>query len=99
MENIVIYSLLWLNIISLLIGYLLGNLNLKQKSNIVNSSFIKNNSNKTINHCSNIKIDDKKVVVSIDTDGLEKKYNQLGDIKTSQENISSSIDKLKHLKK
>lgn len=97
MENIVIYSLLWLNIISLLIGYLLGNL--KQKSNIINSSFIKNNSNKTINHCSNIEIDDKKVVVSIDTDGLEKKYKELGDKKVSESNISNSVNKLKNLKR
>ena len=46
-----------------------------------------------------IVIDDKTHVSEINTDNLEKKYDTLGDIKKSDENISSSINKLKSMKK
>lgn len=45
-----------------------------------------------------ISIDTSKFVVDIKTDGLEKKYEQLGDVKESQETISSSVNKLKNMK-
>lgn len=46
----------------------------------------------------NIEIDSRKVVTDIKTDGLEKKYNTLGEVKQSTENIGSSINKLKNLR-
>jgi hypothetical protein len=46
-----------------------------------------------------VSIDDKKVVLNIKTDGMEKKYENLGEVKQSSENISSSVDKLKQMKK
>ncbi len=46
-----------------------------------------------------IKIDESKVVVGINTSGIEKKFDSFGETKVSQENINSSIDKLKGLKK
>ena len=46
-----------------------------------------------------IGIDDKKIVLDIKTSGMEKKYENLGEVKQSSENISSSVDKLKQLKK
>lgn len=45
-----------------------------------------------------ISIDSSKFVVDIKTDGLEKKYQQLGDIKESEDTISSSVNKLKNMK-
>jgi hypothetical protein len=45
-----------------------------------------------------INIDDKKYVTNIDTDGLEKKYTQLGEKKESTEKIDSAINKLKNMK-
>lgn len=48
---------------------------------------------------SNIKIDDRKFVVDINTGGIEKKYDELGETKVSDENISSSVNKLKGMKK
>lgn len=45
-----------------------------------------------------ISIDSSKFVVDIKTDGLEKKYQQLGDVKESEETISSSVNKLKNMK-
>jgi hypothetical protein len=47
----------------------------------------------------NISIDDTRYVVDIKTDNLEKKYDKLGDTTQSTEQISSSINKLKNLKK
>lgn len=43
-------------------------------------------------------IDSTKFVVKIKTDQLEKKYDQLGEIKSSEENINNSVSKLKNMK-
>ncbi len=61
-----------------------------------NSIFAKTNTK--VSSKDKIQIDDKKFVTDIKTDNLEKKYKDLGDIKTSNENISSSINKLKNMK-
>jgi len=45
-----------------------------------------------------VDIDETKVVVAIKTDNMEKKYENLGDVKKSEENITGSINKLKNLK-
>jgi hypothetical protein len=83
-----------ININSFLIGYLFG---YKFSNNGVNHNKPKSffDENKKSNTLS---IDEKKVVVNIETDGLEKKYDSLGDTKTSDENISGSINKLKKMK-
>jgi hypothetical protein len=48
---------------------------------------------------SKIVIDDRKFVVDVNTSGIEKKYGELGEKKVSDENISSSVNKLKGMKK
>jgi hypothetical protein len=48
---------------------------------------------------SKITIDDKKFVTDIRTDGLEKKYDQLGELKTSTDSITNSVNKLKNMKR
>jgi hypothetical protein len=48
---------------------------------------------------SDIVIDDRKVVVDVNTGGIEKKYGELGETKVSDENIVSSVNKLKGLKR
>lgn len=45
-----------------------------------------------------VSIDATKVVTSIKTDNLEKKYDNLGEVKQSAENISGSVSKLKNMK-
>jgi hypothetical protein len=45
-----------------------------------------------------ISIDSSKFVVDIKTDGLEKKYQNLGEIKGTNESIESSVNKLKNMK-
>lgn len=81
------------------IGYLLG----KQSSHGVSTgvekgsiSFFKQQQDEMPKP---ILMDDRKFVTDIKTEGLEKKYESLGDVKESQENISESINKLKNLKR
>lgn len=50
------------------------------------------------NNTKPISIDDTKYVSKINTDSLEKKYDSLGDVKASTEQINNSISKLKNLK-
>lgn len=99
-NNLMITILLILNIFAFILGLLCGKLLLQnpQSNNEVKSFF---KQQKTISNVekNNISIDDTKYVVDIKTDGLEKKYDSLGDKKESTEQISSSINKLKNLKK
>lgn len=96
MDNLIaIYILLVLNIISFLLGYLYGN---RTVSGIEYSNTKSNKQKTLVSTNNNIEIDDKKVVLNIDTKGLEKKYEDLGDKQVSENNITSSISKLKNLK-
>jgi hypothetical protein len=45
-----------------------------------------------------ISIDTSKFVVDIKTDNLEKKYTELGEVKQTDETITSSVNKLKNMK-
>jgi len=45
-----------------------------------------------------IEIDDTKVVLKVDTDGLEKKFDKIADSKKVKSDISSSVNKLKSMK-
>jgi hypothetical protein len=44
-------------------------------------------------------IDDRKFVTDISIEGMEKKYNELGNTKLSDDNISESVNKLQNLKR
>lgn len=91
--------LLILNLFSFAFGLILGRLWIS--SSVYNNvekpkSFLQKNneSNKE-----KVSIDDKKIVLDIKTEGMEKKYQNLGEVKQSSDTISSSVDKLKQLKK
>ena len=97
MDNLItIYILILLNIFSFLLGYLYGKL--KNIGYSQNFTLKNKKENKIITTNPNITIDDKKVVVNIDTKGLEKKYDELGDKQISENTITSSVNKLKNLK-
>lgn len=96
-EAYIIIILLFLNILSLIIGYILGKINNLSQVDKPVSFFTKNNEKN--NPPTKVEIDDRKYVTEINTKGLEKKYSSIGETKESTENISSSIDKLKNLKK
>lgn len=95
MQEILIICLVVISVIIVgLLGYIAGKIN--TNTNVAPQSFFKKNTNDT--SYNNVSIDEKKIVTTINTKGLEKKYDSLGDTKTSEENISSSINKLKTLK-
>lgn len=80
-----------------LIGYFVGQ---RASVGVFNNEVNKSN---TYNRQDNLKkekivIDDSKFVTEIKTQDFEKKYSDLGDKKISEENITSSINKLKNMK-
>lgn len=98
-NNIVIILIVVIVINTFFTGYFLGRL--KSHNGVSNDkpkSFFQQQ-DATKHEINTISIDDKKFVVDIKTDGLEKKYDSLGDVKTTEENISNSVNKLKNLKR
>lgn len=97
MNHIDIIILLFIYINTAIIGYVIGRYKTYQNNGVNNNrSFLR-----TINseQQSQVSIDDAKFVVDIKTDNFEKKYDTLGDIKHSNEDISNSVNKLKNLKR
>lgn len=97
LHHIIIATLLINNIMCFCIGYLISLSRYKDGVSIKGNSSLKKEP-KIFSDKKEIQINDKKFVTDINTDKLEKKYSDLGDIKTSNESISSSIDKLKNMK-
>jgi hypothetical protein len=96
-DAIIISLLVFINLNSLLIGYILGQRTGGGVYQLDQSQYKKNN--QTINKKQeSISIDDKKFVVDINTNDLEKKYTKLGDSVQTTDNISGSVNKLKNLK-
>lgn len=54
--------------------------------------------NKDLQSINSIQIDEKKVVLDINTESLTKKFDTLAQKKETNENISNSINKLKSMK-
>lgn len=98
-EIVIVTLLIILNIICGLIGYLIGVT--KSPKGVYydgpQSFFTKIKDDKIVNSC--ITIDDKKFVTDIKTNNLERKYDTLGDVKKTEENITDSVNKLKNLKR
>ena len=96
-DIILIIILISLNLFSFGIGYLIGKIgSIHGVSHIKEQKSFFDKEKKTNNH--NILIDTTKVVTNISTEGLEKKYDGIAPSKHSDENISSSINKLKNMK-
>lgn len=93
---LIVFTLLAIGACCFIMGYLLGSRsNIGVLDNITKSSFYNKN---TKPNNQKVSIDETKIVTKINTDSLEKKYSSLGDTRTSQESISSSINKLKNMK-
>jgi len=86
------------NIFSGLLGYLIGRLNIVVVSTEKSNGRIKSFCDDPLK-TKTIDIDATKYVANIDINGLEKKYENFGDIKQSTDDISSSVDKLKNIKR
>jgi len=95
MDSNVLYLLFAINIISFLLGFIFSKILIIPNHNI-NQNYKSKIFNKEKN---NVVIDDKKFVATIDTSGIEKKYDLLGETKQSNENIGDSVNKLKNLKR
>lgn len=95
-HNIIIIILLILNIISFILGIAIGKILFTSGVLIGNNkpkSFFESQQAQT-----KVSIDEKIHITDIKTDGMVKKYDNLGDVKSSNENISNSIEKLKKMK-
>lgn len=98
-----IYILLFTNIVCFCLGYFWCKLssgdihnNINDMVSVKSKKLTRNKSE--IEETENIEIDDTKYVGKIDTDNLEKKYKSLGQVKTTEDDTISSINKLKNLK-
>lgn len=100
LSTILIIIICLINIITFIVGYLLGKINniTYNDSGMRSNPVYKNEENKNLLR-NVVSIDEGKIVTKIDTSNLEKKYDKLGDDKISEENILSSINKLKNMKK
>lgn len=77
-----------------LIGFILGRLHIDKGVSYIRSKSVFDRNEKP-----SIEIDEKKFITDINTKGLEKKFQNLGETKKSNENISESVDRLKNLKR
>jgi hypothetical protein len=97
---IIVAIFLTTHIISFLIGLLWCRLLLISSiiPNVSNDLFVSKKHKTDILSKKPVDIDERTVVMDIKTDSLEKKYQELGDITKSEENIAKSINKLKNMK-
>lgn len=96
--NLLIGILILLNVVFFFLGYIIGKISHSQANyGSQLNPFTKTNQPNKIS--TPIKIDETKYVTDINLSGLEKKYEKLGDTVTSDDNISSSVNKLKNMKK
>lgn len=92
-------TLLVIGVCLFFIGYFVGK---RSGNGVYNSTINRPNSffeNPKEEKKTKVVINDTKFVTEIKTDGMEKKYENLGEIKQSTENITDSINKLKNLRK
>ena len=97
MNNITVYLFLSTNIVFFILGFIVSQYISTEQFTQVNDMVSVKSKSKDRNKTS-IEIDDTKYVSKINTAGLEKKYNSLGDVKKTDQSISSSVNKLKNLK-
>jgi len=97
---IILIILILLDIVFFFLGYTIGKLTNSQKTieSQPNSFFQKDIKEKKDKIKNKLIIDESKYVTDIKTSDMEKKYENLGETKKTNENIESSINKLKNLK-
>ena len=97
---ILLIILILLNVVFFFLGYSIGRLNSSQ-TNVESQpiSFFNKSKSDSDKMIDKITINESKYVTDIETSGMEKKYETLGETKISQENIESSINKLKNIKR
>lgn len=97
-NNFTIYLIVVLNLICFILGFLaakllvFGGVSYNSQATIATPG--KNQEKLT----KKVSIDDSKYITNIDTNSLERKYTSIAEETHSEENISSSISKLKQMK-
>ena len=91
--------LILFNFVSFGIGYIIGQLNNNSYTTNEKSILKRNKQHNSEKNHNKIIIDDRKFVTDINIEGMEKKYNELGSTKLSDDNISESVNKLQNLKR
>lgn len=105
MNNIILYLFILSNFILLSIGYLIGKSSYSSSIDGLDASFSvfdrqqkkKKEQNKVIEKIQAVSIDESTFVVHESTDGMEKKFEKLGEDKSVNESIESSVNKLSQL--
>jgi len=98
--NDAVQHLILFCVLFFLVGFALGrSINNTTIINEQSESFFKTNKKNNVKKNKPIVINDKTHVTKIQTDNLEKKYDNIGNTQTTNENISQSVNKLKNLKK
>lgn len=95
--SLLIGILILLNVVFFFLGYIIGKISHSQ-TNYGSQSTVFGKKNQPNISSIPISIDETKYVTDINLSGLEKKYDNIGDTVVSNENISSSISKLKNIK-
>jgi hypothetical protein len=97
-NNFIIYLAIILNLICFSLGFLtarlvsFGGVSYSSQANIATPG--KNRENLT----KKVSIDNSKFITNIDTNSLERKYTNIAEETLSEENIGSSVSKLKQMK-
>lgn len=97
-NNFTIYLIVVLNLICFILGFLaakllvFGGVSYNSQPHIATPG--KNQEKLT----KKVSIDDSKYITNIDTNSLERKYTNIAEEQHSEENISSSVSKLKQMK-
>jgi len=106
MSNDLLYLLIISNIVFFILGYILANVSNKNYNNTIESGYIFHRPNKkeieqtkVIKKLQSVDIDESKVVLETDISGLEKKFGEITETKTVNDNISDSINKLSQIMK
>lgn len=100
-SSVFIASSIGINVLFFLMGYAWCKIHIRETSeeNTPTSTNTGKRSGNKKNNMQLVDIDSTKVVVDLKTDHLEKKYENLGEVKKSEEKITDSVNKLKNMKR
>jgi hypothetical protein len=94
-ELLLFLLICWIQITVFIVGIYIGKNIISNNIENTNISTVKKEKNIPKNH---INIDEKKVVLDINTKGLEKKYDSIAEETIQETDISTSVNKLKNMK-
>lgn len=97
-DYIIYLILISFDIVFFLLGYSIGRTS-SQKFVDSQRVFFQKDKQFQLDQNEKITIDQSKYVTNIDTTNMEKRYEELGETKKTNESIESSINKLKNLKR